>query len=252
MVLAVRTAISLAGRALAFSMAAATCCTSVASLAVAQELSPAPGLSGPVGPPPDVGAGVHDGFYARIAAGWALYDERFQSGDLPLGGKIEGRNRGVASVSDIAIGGTVAPGWVIGGGIFTADLAASTLRLSGSSSQALPSELDPGLRSVSVFAPFVDYYPNVRGGFHVRGALGFATLTPQVFGHPSTQRSKYLAIGGALMLGVGYDWWIADEWSIGVMTQAGLRLMTGKDDDDVRWTHLATTSPGLYVCLTYH
>jgi hypothetical protein len=226
--------------------------TSVSSVAVAQELSPAPGLSGPVGPPLDQGARVHDGFYLRISAGFAAYDERLESGDLPLGGSLEARSRGIATMSDVAIGGTVAPGWVIGGGIFTADLLASTFRTSGDALAVPPSELDPGLRSVSVFAPFVDWYPNVRGGFHVRGAIGLSTLTPQVFGHPATQRSEYLAVGGGLVLGVGYDWWVADEWSIGVMSQAIARYLSGEDDDGVKWTHLVTTTPGLYVCLTYH
>lgn len=226
--------------------------TRLLSPAFAEELSAAPGLSGPVGPPPDVGARVHDGFYLRVSAGFAAYDERLDSGDLPLGGSLAGRNRGIASVSDVAIGGTVAPGWVIGGGIFSADLLASTLRTSGSGLSGVPAELDPGLRGSSVFAPFVDWYPNVRGGFHARGALGLATLTPRVFGHPATERSEYLAVGGGLVLGVGYDWWVADEWSIGVMSQAVARLMIGTDDADVKWTHIVTTTPGLYVCLTYH
>jgi hypothetical protein len=218
----------------------------------AEALSSAPGLSGPVGLPPDEGARVHDGFYFRSAVGFAVMDERLESKDLAAGGSVEARNRGIASVSDIAIGGTVAPGWVIGGGIFTADLVASTYRASGSSASVPPSELDPGLRNVTLVGPFVDFYPEVRGGFHVRGALGVSTLTPQVFGHPGTQRSEYLALGGGLMLGVGYDWWVADEWSIGVMSQAGARVLVGEDDDGVEWTHVVLTSPGLYVCLTYH
>jgi hypothetical protein len=225
---------------------------SLLSLAAAQDLSAAPGLSGPVGPPPDEGARVHDGFYLRASSGFAVYDERFEADGLPPGGSFEGRNRGFATVSDLAIGGTVAPGWVIGGGIFSADLVASTLRTSGDGLAAPPAELDPGLRNVSVFAPFVDWYPNVRGGFHARAALGLSTLTPRVFGHPATERSEYLALGGGLVLGAGYDWWVADEWSIGVMSQVVARLMTGRDDDDVKWTHLATTTPGLYVSLTYH
>jgi hypothetical protein len=220
--------------------------TPLISPAAAQELSAAPGLSGPVGPPPDVGAKVHDGFYLRASAGFSVYDERFESDAL------EGRNRGITSVSDFAIGGTVAPGWVVGGGIFSADLLASTLRINGSNLSGPPAELDPGLRSTSVFAPFVDWYPNVRGGFHARGALGLSMMTPRVFGHPATERSEYLALGGGLVLGVGYDWWVADEWSIGIMSQAIARVMVGKDDADVKWTHIVTTTPGLYVCLTYH
>jgi hypothetical protein len=195
---------------------------------------------------------VHDGFYLRVATGFGVYDERLESATLPEGGKIEARNRGIAALSDFAIGGTVAPGWVVGGRIFSVDLVASTYRASGSGVVPVPDELDPGLRNLSVIGPFVDWYPNVRGGFHAQGGLGLATLTPRLFGHPATQRSEYLAVGGALVLGTGYDWWVADEWSIGFMGQLGLRYLRGEDDSGVRWTHIVTNSPSLWLVLTYH
>jgi hypothetical protein len=239
------------GRRLAAFVSSVVIVGAWGALARAQELSPAPGLSGPIGPPPDRGARVHDGFYFRVAAGFAAYDERLSSDDSALGGSVEARNRGIVSVSDLAIGGTVAPGWVVGGGIYSLDLVASTLRVS-SDAAAVPDELDPGLRSLSVIAPFVDWYPNVRGGFHAQAALGLATLTPRVFAHPATEKSEYIAIGGALLLGTGYEWWVADEWSIGVLAQLGLRVLRGKDDGDVAWTHLVTNSPTLCVSLTYH
>jgi hypothetical protein len=221
------------------------------SRAGAQELSAAPGLSGPIGPPPDAGARVHDGFYFRVASGFSVLDERLDS-DAVEGGNIEARNRGIASLSDLAFGGTVAPGWVVGGGIYSLDLVASTLRIKGSATQQLPAEIDPGLRSLALIAPFVDWYPNVRGGFHVQAALGIATLVPRVFGHPATSQSDYSAVGGGLLLGTGYEWWVADEWSIGVLTQLGVRVLRGEDEAGRSWTHLITNSPSLCVSLTYH
>ena len=232
----------------------------VASLAALQPvtahadpLSAAPGLSGPVGPAPEAGARVHDGFYFRVGSSFGVYDERLQSEELVTGGTIEARNRGMATVSDLAIGGTIAPGWVIGGGIYSLDLIASTFRATEDSAVAgLPPELDPGLRSLALIAPFVDWYPNVRGGFHAQAALGLATLTPRLFGHPATDDSEYLAVGGGLLIGTGYEWWVADEWSIGVLGQFGVRVLSGKDDSGVRWTHVITNSPTLGVTLTYH
>lgn len=214
-------------------------------------LSPAPGLSGPIGPPPDVGARVHDGFYLRIASGFSVFDERFESDEL-AGGKLQARNRGIAHLSDLAVGGTVAPGWVVGGGLYSLDLIASTLRTDGNGVDPIPSELDPGLRSLTLIGPFVDWYPSVRGGFHVQAALGLATLVPRVFGHPATSDSDYSAVGGGLLLGAGYEWWVADEWSLGVLTQLGVRALRGDAEDGARWTHLITHSPSLCASLTYH
>jgi hypothetical protein len=231
--------------------------TSQADPLRAQEFSNVPGLSGPVGPPPERGARVHDGFYFRVASGFSVYDERLSSGTLrgtpdAVGQSVEGTNRGIAAASDVAIGGTVAPGWVVGGGIYSLDLVASTFRADNAGAALVPDELDPGLRSLSVIGPFVDWYPNVRGGFHAQAALGLATLTPRVLAHAGTERSEYLAVGGALLLGTGYEWWVADEWSIGVVTQLGVRVLRGKDDDGVAWTHVITNSPTLSVSLTYH
>jgi hypothetical protein len=89
---------------------------------------------------------VHDGFYFRIASGFSVLDERLDSDDVG-GRSVEARNRGIASLGDLAFGGTVAPGWVVGGGIYSLDLVASTLRINESSVEPVPSELDPGLRS---------------------------------------------------------------------------------------------------------
>lgn len=223
----------------------------VATTAGAETPSYLPGLSGPIGPAPDQGAYVHDGFYLRIAGGFTGYDERLAS-DTRSSGEIGARSRGIASSSDLAVGGTFAPGWVLGGGFFTADLLASTLRMRPTNSGAVPAELDPGLRDLVLIAPFLDYYPNPRSGFHVQAAPGVSLLTPRVFGDAATQQSKYLAVGGGLLLGTGYDFWVNEEWSLGVLWQFGIHILGGKDDAGNEWTHVITTSPALSVTLTYH
>jgi hypothetical protein len=100
--------------------------------------------------------------------------------------------------------------------------------------------------------PFIDYYPEPHAGFHAQAALGLSLLTPRVFGDAATQRSQYLAAGGGLLLGTGWDWWIAEEWSIGVLGQFGLHVLGGKDDAGVQWTHVVAISPSLSLAVTYH
>jgi hypothetical protein len=196
---------------------------------------------------------VHDGFYFRAGSGFGGFDERVRSESSSVyGGKVIGRNRGIVTLGEFALGGTVAEGWVLGGGIYSADLLASTYRQSDGSSALPPPELDPGLRNLALIAPFVDYYPNPRQGFHFQAALGLATLTPRVFGDSATEQSTYLAVGGGLMFGAGHEWWVAEEWSIGVLARTTAAVVTGKDDADVRFTHIALTSPSLLVTLTYH
>jgi len=193
----------------------------------------------------------HDGFYLRVATGFGVYDERLTSAaDAEYGGSAKGRLRGMAALSEIALGGSIGRGWVLGGGIYSADLIASTFR-SNPGSAVPPAELDPGLRSLTVIGPFLDWYASDTGGFHIQFGLGLGTMTPQVFGDAATRQSEYLAIGGGLMLGVGYEWWVGDDISLGILSRTTAVLLRGHDDSDVAWTHFGLTSPGLLVSLTY-
>lgn len=192
------------------------------------------------------GRRLHNGFYFRIGSGFAVYDERLQSDDGSA--DRSGRNRGVATLGELAVGGTVG-GWVIGGGIYAADVVASTFR---SRTAPPPAELDPGLRNAALIGPFLDWYMDPERGLHLQGALGLATLTPRVFGHDSTEQSEYLALGAGLMLGAGYDFFVADEWSLGVLARTTVSVLGGEDDASDGWLHVVTTSPGLLVSLTYH
>jgi hypothetical protein len=198
---------------------------------------------------------VHDGFYMRFGSGLAGFDERLSSEDSAIyGGEIKTRTRGIGTAAELAIGGTISKGVVLGGAFYTFDLLTSTLKFEEDSAagQVPPPELDTELRNLVLLAPFVDIYPNPRRGFHVQGALGLAVLTPRVFGSSATEQSEYAAIGGGLMLGAGYEWFVADEWSLGILGRATINVLTGKDDSDVRWIHVPVTSPSFLVTLTYH
>jgi hypothetical protein len=199
------------------------------------------------------GERVHDGFYLRLGTGFGVYDERLGSrSSATYAGEVEGRNRGIAALGELSLGGTLGRGWVVGGGVFSADVLATTYKSGEDSSQLPPTELDPELRNVALIGPFFDRYPDPTQGFHFQAALGLATLTPRVFGHSGTEQSEYVAVGGGLMLGAGYDVWVADEWSLGVLARTTAAAVTGSDASNVRWWHVVVTSPGLLLTLTYH
>jgi hypothetical protein len=195
----------------------------------------------------------HNGFYFRIGTGFGVLDERLSSeSSAAYGGEVHGRNRGMAQLGELAVGGTLGEAWVFGGGIYSADLIASTYKRGDGANATPPAEVDPELRNVSIIGPFFDWYPNPHRGFHFQCALGLATLTPRVFGDSATERSEYLALGGGLMLGAGYDVWVDEEWSLGVLARTTAAVCGGRDESNVRWLHLVITSPALLVTLTYH
>jgi len=189
----------------------------------------------------------------RAASGFGAYEESLFADDASeYGGDVEGRTVGFASLGELTIGGTIAPGLVLGGGAYTAQLLSAHFKLARDSDGAPPSELDPELRTLALFGPFLQWYPNARRGFHVEAALGFAAITSDSGGSRGFEEPDYQAIGAGLVLGSGYEWFIADEWSIGVLGRMMAAVVTGEDDAEVRWVHGISTTPSLLLSITYH
>ena len=73
----------------------------------------------------------------------------------------------------------------------------------------------------------LDWYPNAAGGFHFGGTLGFAAAVAQ---RPDSDAFENMGGGGfALSLLVGYDWWIADEWSLGALARFTGAALQGEE-----------------------
>lgn len=198
------------------------------------------------------GVHVHDGFYFRFASGFGVYTETLRSEETDLygGDRVEGSGLGFATVGDLAMGGTVACGLVFGGGIFTADLVTGTFRTNTDSPANPPEELDPGLRSLVVAGPMIDWYFNPRKGLHFLGSLGWAWLSAA--DRAGAGSDDYYALGGGAVVGLGYDWWIGEQWSLGVMGRVMGVVVWGKDDDGTSWLHTAGTTQSALVNITYH
>ena len=63
--------------------------------------------------------------------------------------------------------------------------------------------------------PYIDYYPDPRKGLHILGTLGFANLTDSY--DDGTLSTSNSATGFTLGGGIGYDWWVSEDWSIGIL-----------------------------------
>jgi hypothetical protein len=117
------------------------------------------------------------------------------------------------------IGGSPSPGLAIGGG-FLAQGAFST-------------ELERGNyrtdRSISSFVlgPFIDGFPNANRGWHVGGLVGLAAVNVEDSSGDGV--SETVGFGGAVFL--GYDFWVADEWSVGPLVRFAATLTSNQDDD---------------------
>ncbi|HET9953521.1 MAG TPA: hypothetical protein VFQ61_03405 [Polyangiaceae bacterium] len=199
-------------------------------------------------PAPDPSVRRHDGFYLRLGLGAGTIAARIDS-PAPYG-KLNASGGGVGL--EIALGGTVAEGLVIGGGLYVQ--AASQVRWKGDGLRSFTegrTSLTGQEGGVSVLGVLVDYYPNPRDGFHVQGALGIGSLN---FGRDSNRvpSEDWTGGGGGLMLGAGYEFWVAPQWSLGGL---GRLLMVGgtlRGEDSSAEFDARGVALSLIVAATHH
>jgi hypothetical protein len=199
------------------------------------------------------GTHVHDGLYLRMGLGIGRLGAAFKSGDSKdLGGSVEGSAAGLAGAFELAVGGTPAPGLVIGGGLFASGSGSPTLtelRVNGADAAKFKQDR----LSLGLIGPFIDYYFDERSGFHLEGALGIAYMTAGEGTQDGRRVTPQRDLGGlGFMLGGGYEWWVADQWSIG----GTLRMIYGATEtnrsDDERWTYAGLALPEILFVATYH
>ncbi len=177
----------------------------------------------------------HDGFYMRLGVGAAAL-----AGEV---GAVELGGAGLAT--EFALGGTVAPGLVVGGGSYPVFVPTTSYEFATGEKQ------DGDGTTVALIGPFVDYYINPAGGLHVQGSLG---LNSSALKAPSELEQSGVGLG--LMLGVGYEWWVGEQWSMGVLgrlTTTASHEVEGKVDGLLTVKNDASfTTFGLLATFTYH
>jgi len=175
---------------------------------------------------------THDGFYLQLGAGLGYMSTTAEVEAL----NVEYKYSSMTFPSALLLGGTVGP-VVIGGG-FTWDYGFSPSVEFDGEEQDLEG-LTLTLVGVGLFA---DIYPNPNEGLHFQPFVGFGALSATYEGETSSNDPT----GMILAVGVGYDFWVADEWSIGPMFRFAYAPLSR---DDVSFN---TIAPALLATFTYH
>jgi hypothetical protein len=165
----------------------------------------------------------HDGFYLRLGSGIG-YGRAATKGSVE-GFDIEATYRGAGPVYELLIGGTPARGFVVGGGFVGQDISSPSVKVKVNADVFATGEFtDSGALGVGALGPFIDWFPDDHGGFHVGALAGIGIIGLQ------GDRS----FGGSLW--TGYDFWIANQWSLGLEGRAvfatGSRTLDSVKMDD--------------------
>jgi hypothetical protein len=165
-------------------------------------------LSKPEPPPPEpLRMHRHDGFYFRGDVGLLVARTFVKTSHSPPPSYSVG-DGGLGL--NLAFGGTPSPGMAVGGEL-------SLASIQGGDSTA----------GLGMIGAFVDGFPDVNGGLHLGGFLGFAGSRTTTNGGADL-RGRGLGLGAW----IGENWWVADEWSMG-----GLVRFTGAFDHDGSHDH---------------
>jgi hypothetical protein len=161
---------------------------------------------------------------------------------------------GIGSTGELMLGGTLSRDLILGGGLWTS--TAFITSYMNTNGDGIPTELrQPD--NFTIVGPFVDWYflpqPNgtVPGGFHAEAGVGLAVLNgfrPERVRHDD----RRVAVGPGLMAGFGYEWWVSDQWAIGVLGRLTAAGLVEEDERDQVWYHGVATFPGILLTGTYN
>jgi hypothetical protein len=175
---------------------------------------------------------THDGFYLQLDVGLGYLSTSVEA-PAPLNTEIT--YSGVTIPSALLLGGTVGP-VVIGGGFFGDYAPSPSVEVGGQSG-----DVDASLTLIGV-GIFADFYPDPHGGLHFQPFIGYAALEATRDGDSSGSDPT----GPVFAIGAGYDWWVADEWSIGVMGRFAYAPLSYED------VSFNTIAPAVLATFTYH
>jgi outer membrane autotransporter protein len=148
---------------------------------------------------------THDGFFLRLGLNLG---PSFTTAQVEAGGQEgpEQKLSGFTTGFDLLLGGSPMPGLVIGGGLLGATTSDPKIEVGDFEGEG------DGTLIFGAAAAFANYYFDPQQGLHIQGLVGFAFLD-SVSSEGQSGGNDPTGIG--LGLGVGYDFWISDEWSIG-------------------------------------
>ncbi len=161
--------------------------------------------------PPTVEHGkafVHEGFYFRGALGAA----GMTSNEVVAGKDADATSlSGNGFAGELSLGGTPRPGVVVAGTFLGYSVASPTFSAGGRTSTLAQRE------TLGIVGLTLDWYPVPRGGFHLSGTVGGGLMRGlDGYGYVIPRTARY---GSAFSFGLGYDWWIARDVSLGVLAR---------------------------------
>jgi len=172
---------------------------------------------------------THDGFHFQFQTGLGYYKASVDDVDQTI--------KGMTIPIAFLFGGNLSDKLILGGGIVADRASKPTLESGGVEVETDVTQYIVGLGA------YVDYYLDpVKNGLHFQGYVGWGGLETSSNGNVGGSDPT----GLVTYIGGGYDWWISDQWSAGVM---GRILYAPLSQNSVG---VKVFEPALIGALTWH
>lgn len=205
--------------------------------------APPPGQPGPyqpAPPPPPMqgnyyyaapapGAQTHDGIYFRFGLGFGFTS--MKSDDIDT--KISGGGGAIV----LSLGGNIAQNLIIYGEIVGTTASNPTIEMGGT-------EFDTDNTTAGQFGVGVGLAYYLPSNVYFSGTIAATQLSVQVDDETVGETDFGPGFSGM----IGKEWWVSDNWGLGIAGQIMFASMKDKDSSDVSWT---STGGGLLFSATY-
>jgi hypothetical protein len=147
------------------------------------------------------------------------------------------------------VGGTLPHGFVVGGALWDIHFASPAVELPpGGPGCTTDCNVKLTSKPLNLFllGPYFAWFPAPRSGWNLDATVGFAVSNFQGGGDDKVDLDYWETHGVGVSVGGGYDFWIANQWSLGV--QARISWLSGSDRDH----DFSSVLPGLAADVTFH
>ncbi len=175
----------------------------------------------------------HDGFFLQMDLGLGAMSSKASSGgtDVELSG--------TAGQFSIALGGVVAPNFIVAGQLWGVSVSSPDVKVNG---QSLGSVSDSSIGLSGIGVNLTYYFMPIN--IYVSATPSIGVLSAKQGGNSYDTKN-----GFAIRLAAGKEWWVSDNWGIGLNLQFAHASNEDKGTNPPTW---ATNWFGIALSATYN